>query len=138
MIFRIHKADGFSIGIIPGLKTIILNKYGLPCEQRTNTYNDYMDININYKNLNVKDDDSQLNNLIQQYKNLKFTSLNNIKTSINDQEFDKDLYCDYINSKNRMVECSKNDLAFLRIDNKELEKNINNLDLQFNIFDNFI
>ena len=138
MIFRLHKADAFSIGILPGLKTIILNKYGLPCEQKTNTYNDYMDISNNYKNFLVKEDDSQLNNLIHQYKNSKMNTLNNIKFSINEEGFDKEIYCNYINSKNKMVECTKNDLAFLKIDNLELEKKMNNLDLQFNIFDNFI
>jgi len=138
MVFRLHKAEAFSIRVIPGLKTIILNKYGLPCEQKTNTYNDYLHINNSYKNLYLKEDNSYLNSLINQYKNLKFDSLFNIKNVFNQNEFDKEMYCGYINNKNKLVECSKNDLAFLRIDNNELDKNINNLDLQFNIFDNFI
>jgi len=120
------------------IKTIILNKYGLPCEQRTNTYNDFKDINCNYKYLMIKDDSKQVDDLIYLYKHLKYDSLINIKSAICNEEFNKDLYCDFINNKNKLVESSKTDLAFLRIDSKELEKNINNLDLQFNIFDNFI
>lgn len=138
MIHRLHKAEAFSIGVLPGLKTIILNKYGLPCEQKTNTYNDYMDINNNYKNLFIKDDYSQIHNLIDQYKSIKYNSVNMIKSCFADMDLDKDTYCDYINSKNKLVECSKNDLAFLKIDEKDLEKKMSNIDLQFNIFDNFI
>ncbi len=138
MVSRLHKVDAFSIGVIPGLKTILLNKYGLPCEQRTNTYNDYMDINNNYKILNLKEDDSDLKNLIQKYKNLKYDSLNDIKNSINDTEFNRNMFCEYINNKNKLVESLKNDFEFLRLDPGNFDKNINNLDLQFNIFDNYI
>jgi len=46
--------DVFSIGAVIGLKTIILNKHGLPIEQKTNTYSDYMEISNN--DLMIKND----------------------------------------------------------------------------------
>ncbi len=36
--------DVFSIGAVVGLKTIILNKHGLPIEQKLTTYKEYMEI----------------------------------------------------------------------------------------------
>ena len=39
--------DVFSIGVVVGLKTIILNKHGLPIEQKSNTYSEYMEISNN-------------------------------------------------------------------------------------------
>jgi hypothetical protein len=146
MVNRLHKNSAFSIGIIPGLKTIILNKYGLPIEKKVNNYKDLMDIHNSQRNLNINVDDEKINELINKYQSNKFNSLKLIKNEINDNNttnsnsYDlirskKDIYCDFINYRNDRMNAFKNDLSYLKIDKNELDKNINNLDLQFNFFD---
>lgn len=137
MVNRLHKNSAFSIGVIPGLKTIILNKYGLPTEKKANTYKDLLDINNSQRNLKNFEQDKKLNELIDTYQNNKFNSLKSIKKEINEESFkeNKDIYCDFINNKNQGENSFKSDLGFLSLDKVELNKNINNLDLQLNFFD---
>ena len=44
MMNKLNKDDALNIGTILGLKTIILNKYGLPIEQKQKVYKEYIDI----------------------------------------------------------------------------------------------
>jgi hypothetical protein len=147
MVNRLHKNSAFSIGIIPGLKTIILNKYGLPIEKKINNYKDLMDIHNSQRKLYAYEDDDKINELINKYQSNKFNTLKLIKNEINkdknnnnNNDYDlirsnKDIYCDFINYKNNSINAYKNDLSYLKIDKNEFDKNINNLDLQFNFFD---
>ena len=61
MVSKLKKDNAFSIGVIPGLKTIILNKYGLPLEQKTNVYQDYLDIFSYNKEEENKENDNTNN-----------------------------------------------------------------------------
>lgn len=38
MMSKLYQDDAFSIGVIIGLKSIILNKYGIPVENKFHTY----------------------------------------------------------------------------------------------------
>jgi hypothetical protein len=49
MVKKMKNDDAFSIGVIPGLKSIILNKYLIPVEKKENVYSYTKEIN-NYVN----------------------------------------------------------------------------------------
>ena len=94
--------DAFSIGVIPGLKSIILNKYLIPIEKKENVYSYTKEIN-NYIN-ELKDKENENKNdqsLIEQknkndldYEIIKKNIINDIK----DINMDKDDYINFINS----------------------------------------
>ena len=104
MVKKLKKDNGISIGVIPGLKTIILNKYGLPIEQKTNVYSDYcsiMDYKNKLKNPDLKNKKNQKDPELSQYNKLKMNIIKDIKNL----DFDKDEYINYLNenllNKNR-------------------------------------
>ena len=78
------------------MKTIILNKYGLPIEQKTNVYSDYCSI-LDYKNkLNnpdLKNQKNQKDTELSQYNKLKMNIIKDIKNL----DFEKDEYINYLN-----------------------------------------
>ena len=104
MVKKLKKDNGISIGVIPGLKTIILNKYGLPIEQKTNVYSDYcsiLDYKNKLKNPDLKNKKNQKDPELSQYNKLKMNIIKDIKNL----DFDKDEYINYLNenllNKNR-------------------------------------
>ena len=98
MIKKMKDDDAFSIGVIPGLKSIILNKYLVPIEKKENVYSYTKEINNYMKELKDKEiQDNNEQNLINQknkndldYEIIKKSIINEIK----DMNMDQD---DYIN-----------------------------------------
>ena len=52
MVKKMKEEEAFSIGVIPGLKSIILNKYGIPIERKEYVYSYTKEINNYIKELN--------------------------------------------------------------------------------------
>ena len=107
MIKKMKDDDAFSIGVIPGLKSIILNKYLLPIEKKENVYSYTKEINkfVNeLKNKEKNDNDNTNNNGINIYeqknkKELEYDIIKkNIINQIKDINMDKDDYINFINN----------------------------------------
>ena len=107
MIKKMKDDDAFSIGVIPGLKSIILNKYLLPIEKKENVYSYTKEINkfVNeLKNKEKNDNDNTNNNGINIYeqknkKELEYDIIKkNIINQIKDINMDKDDYVNFINN----------------------------------------
>ena len=106
MIKKMKNDDAFSIGAIPGLKSIILNKYLLPIEKKENIYSYTKEINnyINELKIQADKENNKIennNNIIEQknkieldYSLIKKDIINDIK-EIN---MDKDDYINFINN----------------------------------------
>ena len=101
MIKKLKSEEAFSIGVIPGLKSIILNKYGIPIERKENVYTYTKEINnyINELNSeNKKEENNEENNekkkLVFDYELIK----NNIVNEIKELNIDKEGYVNYINN----------------------------------------
>ena len=62
MIKKLKNDEAFSIGVIPGLKSIILNKYGLPIERKENVYTYTKEINNYINELNTQNQKEIKNN----------------------------------------------------------------------------
>ena len=94
--------DAFSIGVIPGLKSIILNKYLVPIEKKENVYSYTKEINNYIKELKDKEiKGNNESNIIEQknkndfdYEIIKKNIINEIK----DLNMDKDDYINFINN----------------------------------------
>ena len=107
MIKKMKDDDAFSIGVIPGLKSIILNKYLLPIEKKENVYSYTKEINkfVNeLKNKEKNENDHTNNNGINIYeqknkKELEYDIIKkNIINQIKDINMDKDDYINFINN----------------------------------------
>ena len=101
MIKKMKKDEAFSIGVIPGLKSIILNKYGIPIEKKENVYTYTKEINsyineLNSQNQNEqnKDWNSQKNKTDIDYEIMKKNIINDIK----ELNMDKEEYVNFINN----------------------------------------
>ena len=104
MIKKMKKDDAFSIGVIPGLKSIILNKYLVPIDKKENVYSYTKEINNYIKELkdkeiikdnnNGQDNDEQKNKNELDYAVIKTNIINEIK----DINMDKDDYINFINN----------------------------------------
>ena len=101
MIKKMKNEEAFSIGVIPGLKSIILNKYGIPIERKENVYTYTKEINnyINELNSeNKKEENDEENN---NKKKIEFDYeliKNNIVNEIKELNIDKEGYVNYINN----------------------------------------
>lgn len=148
IINKLYHDDAFSIGTLIGLKTIILNKYGLPMEQKQKVYKEYSDIRVAMKNLEMNkiEHSNKLNvnrRKFEEYSDTKLTTLNLIKEVNNDSL--KNIYCQFINmqqisfhDQNKKNSYHTN-FDLLEINEEDLNKGtITNLDLQFNQIDNNI
>ena len=88
-----YSKEIFSIGILIGLKTILLNKYGVPYEPKACIYKDYVEIsknksmlcNIN-KNLELRND--YISNSTKEYVNHKNLAVDSIKEFFNEYKND--------------------------------------------------
>lgn len=108
MIKKMKDDDAFSIGVIPGLKSIILNKYLLPIEKKENVYSYTKEINKFVNELKNKEknenDNTNNNNAINIYeqknkKELEYDIIKkNIINQIKDINMDKDDYINFINN----------------------------------------
>ena len=108
MIKKMKDDDAFSIGVIPGLKSIILNKYLLPIEKKENVYSYTKEINkfVNELKNKEKNDNDNINNNnginIYEQKNKKELEYDiikkNIINQIKDINMDKDDYINFINN----------------------------------------
>jgi hypothetical protein len=102
MIKKMKEDDAFSIGVIPGLKSIILNKYLVPIEKKENVYSYTKEINNYMKELKDKETkDNNEKNIVEQknkndldYEIIKKSIINEIK----DINMDQDDYINFINS----------------------------------------
>ena len=102
MIKKMKEDDAFSIGVIPGLKSIILNKYLVPIEKKENVYSYTKEINNYMKELKDKETkDNNEKNIVEQknkndldYQLIKKSIINEIK----DINMDQDDYINFINS----------------------------------------
>lgn len=108
MIKKLKNDDAFSIGVIPGLKSIILNKYGIPIENKENVYSYTKEINEHINELkknNNKNEKSEIdskiidnvqknNQILFDYNNIK----KNIICDIKDLNMDQDDYVNFINN----------------------------------------
>ena len=114
MIKKMKKDDAFSIGVIPGLKSIILNKYLVPIDKKENVYSYTKEINNYIKELkdkeiikdnnNGQDNDEQKNKNELDYAVIKTNIINEIK----DINMDKDDYINFINNNYFGDEFNKN------------------------------
>lgn len=130
MMNKLKKDDAFSVGIIPGLKTIILNKYGLPLEQKTNVYQDYLDIFTYKKEIEMENDN--FSSSMNEYINIKKGIIDSIKSL----DIDKEEYVSYLNEN--FVESSPNininsikEREKLNVDDLSQDK-VTNFDCLFN------
>lgn len=101
MIKKMKNDEAFSIGVIPGLKSIILNKYGIPIEKKENVYtytkeiNSYInELNSQSQNEQNKDLNSQKNKTDLDYEIIKKNIVNEIK----ELNIDKEEYVNFINN----------------------------------------
>ena len=103
MVKKMKDDDAFTIGVIPGLKSIILNKYLLPIEKKENVYTYTKEIKNFIKELNDKEKKDKNNgiNIIDEkdkdeldYALIKKNIINEIK----DINMDKDDYVNFINN----------------------------------------
>ena len=112
MIKKMKEDDAFSIGVIPGLKSIILNKYLLPIEKKENVYSYTKEINNYIKELNDKEKMGNNEQNIIEQKNktdLDYSIIKrNIINEIKDINMDKDDYINFINSNSFGNEFQKN------------------------------
>ena len=126
IILKLKKLNAFSIGILPGLKTIVLNKYGLPIEQKNNIYKDYCEI-FNYKNdlKKIEKDKNEIFDIkiLNDYNNLKKGIIKDIK--LNSVMFHED----YVNFMN-------NNIKIINNNNKNIINNNNNSNFNSD-FNNF-
>ena len=102
MIKKMKEDDAFSIGVIPGLKSIILNKYLIPIEKKENIYSYTKEIN-NYikelKNEEMKNNNKQNINEQKNKNDLDYEIIKkNIINDIKDMNMDKDDYINFINN----------------------------------------
>lgn len=98
MVDKLYRVNAFSIGILTGLKTIILNKYGLPIEQKANVFKDSSDLYDYSKQRkgeanNPKPQDTESNKLLLDYFQLK----QDIVKSIKELDFNQEIYCNFLN-----------------------------------------
>jgi hypothetical protein len=107
MIKKMKKDEAFSIGVIPGLKSIILNKYGIPIERKENVYTYTKEINSFINELNSQNSQNSQN------QNEK---INEEKKGDNKIEIDYELL------KKNIV----NEIKELNMDNEEYVNYINN------------
>jgi hypothetical protein len=142
MMSKMYSDEAFSIGTLIGLKTIILNKYSLPIEQKTNVYKDFMHINQCQKTLeNLKITEKIKNenfkNNIDEYLLNKREIINNIKNL----KIDSHLYCEFMNQSSNNHK-DKSDIysnQILLLSPSDFDTNKQTvLDLKFNYYDNII
>lgn len=101
MIKKLKNDDAFSIGVIPGLKSIILNKYGIPIERKENIYSYSKEINNYINELNAENEKEKNNEENEEKKKLELDyglTKKNIVNEIKELNFDKDEYVNFINS----------------------------------------
>jgi hypothetical protein len=131
MMDRLYKDEAFSIGAIVGLKTIILNKYGLPLDLKENTFNDYIDINQSAEKLEVFENKSVLDNFdskLTDYAILKKNIIDGIKSlAIEFEDFDVQGYTNFINNNISADNAIKEEDL--------LNRNVSNIDLLLNQVD---
>jgi hypothetical protein len=149
MLNRLYEEDSFSIGALIGLKTIILNKYGLPMEQKQKVYKEYSDIADSVKLIekNKIDEKEKRKNYMQsldEYTDVKRQALTLIKGTKGENL--NELYCEFINlqlNESKKPYLTSNSILpnydINKIIISDLQENkITNLDLQFNQVDNNI
>ena len=124
MVSKLKKDNAFSIGVIPGLKTIMLNKYGLPLEQKTNVYQDYLDIFSYNKEEENKEDN--YDDIIKEYSEIKKEIVDQIKVT----DIDKEDYVSYLNEN--YVDNSKADETEKITAEDLTEGKVTNFDCLFN------
>ena len=101
MIKKLKNDEAFSIGVIPGLKSIILNKYGLPIERKENVYTYTKEINNYINELNTQNQkEIKINQNKEKIKiELDYNmTKKNIINGIKELNFDKEEYTNFINN----------------------------------------
>ena len=101
MIKKMKNEEAFSIGVIPGLKSIILNKYGIPIERKENVYTYTKEINNYINELNSENKKEENNEENNNKKKIEFDYeiiKNNIVNEIKELNIDKEGYVNYINN----------------------------------------
>jgi hypothetical protein len=138
MTKRLYDCEAFSLGVISGLKSIILNKYGLPLEQKQKVYKEYMEINASIKTLHSgkSEESEKLKNFkqnLEDYTDLKRETVNLIK-EVGAESFINS-YCQFMKESNKDTKC----YDFMEVKVEDFRQNkVTNLDLQFNQIDNNI
>lgn len=142
---KLYQEEAFSIGTIIGLKSIILNKYGIPVENKSHTYKNYLEVrnNINFlkeckskellSNLekNMMNYSKSKKNLIDELKRF-YTKENHILGTSSNSDVDN--YCKFINNEIQTQFLSDS----FKIQQTDFKINeITNLDLCFNQTENF-
>jgi hypothetical protein len=138
MTKRLYDCEAFSLGVISGLKSIILNKYGLPLEQKQKVYKEYMEINSSIKTLHSgKSEESEKLKLfkhnLEDYTDLKRETVNLIK-EVEGESFINS-YCEFMKEANK--ETKSYDLIEIKVEDFKQNK-VTNMDLQFNQIDSNI
>ena len=101
MIKKLKNDEAFSIGVIPGLKSIILNKYGLPIERKENVYTYTKEINNYINELNTQNQKEIKNNQNKEKIKIELDynmTKKNIINGIKELNFDKEEYTNFINN----------------------------------------
>jgi len=145
MMSKLYQEEAFSIGTTIGLKSILLNKYGIPVENKSHTYKNYLEVknNINFlkecknKELSSNIEKNMMNyskskkNLVDELK--KFYSKDNNLSGLNSLS-DVENYCKFINNEIQSQFLSDS----FKIQKNDFRSNeITNLDLCFNQSENF-
>ncbi len=103
IVKQLYSSYAFKIGVVIGLKTIILNKYSLPIELKSDIYSEYKELFRNkerYDNVEKKEvkELAESKDLLYEYKNRKINIVNNIKDLVSDSKSSL-LYCTEMNKK---------------------------------------
>ena len=113
MVKKMKNDDAFSIGVIPGLKSIILNKYLIPVEKKENVYSYTKEINNYVNELKMQQNNEKNDINITEQKNkvdLDYSLIKkNIINDIKEINLDKDDYVNFINNNYCNNELNMND-----------------------------
>ena len=113
MVKKMKNDDAFSIGVIPGLKSIILNKYLIPVEKKENVYSYTKEINNYVNELKMQQNNEKNDINITEQKNkvdLDYSLIKkNIINDIKEINMDKDDYVNFINNNYCNNELNMND-----------------------------
>lgn len=76
MVLRLYNDQAFKLGLVLGIKSIILNKYGLPIESRAGVYDDYKRLFSSMEKLKEQKKEESIKgqqflNMVMSYKSLK-------------------------------------------------------------------
>lgn len=152
IIKKLYQDEAFKLGVILGLKTIILNKYGIPIDLKSDIYSEYKGLfnsidKLEETNKKKQQLDSHYFSHIKNYKSNKSVMINNIKALFNlgcqennNNKYnieEKQLYCNKLNELKNTTKATNKTLSYINNEYTvdDLSKKVTKLDLNLNKFD---